>query len=89
MTKTKTLMLAAFAALSVGACSAIAQDASGGSLDYRSRQNVIAAQKAAIPNRAVVPVPTGASDVGTETGSAHSPAYIYNHHLYEAGGVAG
>ena len=88
MTKTKTLMLAAFAVLSLGAGSAMAQDGDVGG-DYWSRQRVTPAQRAANPIPAVLPVTSGASDVEKETGSAHSPAFILNHKLYGAGGVAG
>jgi hypothetical protein len=88
MTKTKILTLAAFAVLSLGAGSAMAQDGDVGG-DYWSRQRVIPAQRAANPIPAALPVPSGASDVEKETGSAHSPAFILNHQLYGAGGVAG
>jgi hypothetical protein len=57
MTMTKTLMLAAFAALSLGAGTAMAQDGGDGGMDYWSRQNVIAAHRAAAANPAVAPVP--------------------------------
>jgi hypothetical protein len=89
MTNAKTLMLAAFAALSLSAGSAMAQDGSGGGMDYLSQQNVIAAQRAATPNRTLFSVPSGSSDVEQEKGSAHSPEFIFQHHLYGAGGVAG
>ena len=90
MTKTKSLMLAAFAAVSLGAGTAMAQDGSGGGMDYWSQQNVIAAQKAVSgATRIAQPVPSGESDVEQNVGAAHSPSFIFTHHLYGAGGVAG
>jgi hypothetical protein len=88
MTKTTTLMLAAFAALTVGASSAMAQDGGDGGMDYWSRQNVIAARRA-LANPVAAPVQAGSSDVQQERGSAHSAEYIFQHHLYGAGGTAG
>jgi hypothetical protein len=90
MTKTKTLILATFAALSLGGATAMAQDGNGGGLDYWSQQNVIAAQRAAAaPARTTLPVPSGSSDIDVESGAAHSATFILNHHLYGAGGVSG
>jgi hypothetical protein len=88
MTMTKTLMLAAFAALSLGAGTAMAQDGGDGGMDYWSRQNVIAAQRAAAANPAVAPVPAGSSDVEPEMGWAHTATFILQHHLGQTG-VAG
>ena len=35
-------------------------------------------------------IPAGSSDADTmERGSAHTAEYIFNHHLYGAGGVSG
>jgi hypothetical protein len=88
MTQAKTLMLAAFAALSLGVGSAMAQDGGDGGMYYWSRQNVIAAHRA-LANPAAAPVQAGSSDVQQERGSAHSAEYIFQHHLYGAGGTAG
>jgi hypothetical protein len=90
MTTMKTLMLAAFAALTLGAGTAMAQDGGGGGMDYWSRQNMKAIQQGGMQANRTTPVPSGSSDVDTiERGSAHSAEYIFNHHLYGASGVAG
>jgi hypothetical protein len=90
MTTMKTLMLAAFAALTLGAGTAMAQDGGGGGMDYWSQQNMKAIQQRAMQANRTTPVQGGSSDVdATERGSAHSAQYIFNHHLYGASGVAG
>jgi hypothetical protein len=91
MAITKTLILAAAAALSLGTGAAMAQDGSGGGPDYWSMPTIAAAIKAAKNvNRTAAPVQFGASDPDTtESGAAHSATFIFNHHLYGAGGVGG
>jgi hypothetical protein len=88
MTKAKTLMLAAFAAVSLGAGSAMAQDGSDGGMDYPSRLNVVAAQRVAV-RPTLFSVPSGSSDVEQDRGAVRSPEFILQHQLYGAGGVAG
>jgi hypothetical protein len=87
MTISKTLMLAAVAALSLGAGTAMAQDGSGGSFpDYwTARQEAAAARVPA----AAMPVQSGSSDVLPQTGANHSAVFILNNGLYGAGGVGG
>jgi hypothetical protein len=48
MATMKTLMLAAFAALTLGAGTAMAQDGGGGGMDYWSQQNMKAIQQGAM-----------------------------------------
>jgi len=80
MKTTKTLALAALAALSLGVGTALAQDGGGGSFpDYWSQQQL---------KTAPVPVQSGSSDIDT-TGRGLTAGYIFNHQLYGAGGVAG
>jgi len=80
MKTTKTLALAALAALSLGVGTALAQDGGGGSFpDYRTQQQLKMAPEA---------VQSGSSDVDT-TGHGLTAGYILNHQLYGAGGVAG
>ena len=89
MSQTKTLFLAALAAMTLGAGAAMA-DGSGGGPDYWSRQNMKAIQAGVTnPNLAVTPIPSGSSDVEQDTGADHSAQFILQHHLYGAGGVAG
>jgi len=79
MKTTKTLALAALAALSLGVGTALAQDGGGGAFpDYLSQRQ----------NTAPAPIPSGSSDVDT-TGHGLTAGYILNHQLYGAGGVAG
>jgi hypothetical protein len=79
MKTTKTLALAALAALSLGVGTALAQDGAGGAFpDYWSQQ-----LKAPL-----VPVQSGSSDVDM-TRHGLTAGYILNHHLAGAGGVAG
>ena len=91
MAITKTLILAAAAALSLGTGAAMAQDGSGGGSDYWSMPTIAAAMKAAKNvNRTADPVQFGASDADTvESGTAHSPTFIFNHQLFGAGGNGG
>jgi hypothetical protein len=86
MTTTKTLLLAAIAALSLGVANAMA-DGSGGSFpDYQSSLLLNKAPVAAPVVRGDQ-VPAGSSDVDTmQPGTA---TYIFNHHLYGAGGFSG
>jgi hypothetical protein len=86
-----TLMLAAVAALSFGAGAAMAQDGSGfGGPDYWSRATNDAAIRAAANPDSNNQLLFGSPDVqSTEAGAAHSSEYIFNHHLYGAGGVGG
>jgi hypothetical protein len=80
MKTTKTLALAAFAALSLGVGTALAQDGGGGSFpDYRSLQR---------QTTAPAPVQSGSSDVDMARHGL-TAGYILNHQLYGAGGVAG
>jgi hypothetical protein len=80
MKTTKTLALAALAALSLGVGTALAQDGAGGSFpDYQAQQR---------QNTAPVPVQSGSSDVDM-TGRGLTAGYILNHQLYGASGVAG
>jgi hypothetical protein len=78
MKTTKTLALAALAALSLGVGSAMAQDGAGGSFPeyWSQRQNTVPA------------VQSGSSDADT-IGHGPTAGYILNHQLYGAGGVAG
>jgi len=79
MKTTKTLALAALAALSLGVGTALAQDGAGGAFpDYQSQRQ----------NTAPAPVQSGASDIDT-AGHGLTAGYIFNHQLYGAGGVAG
>jgi len=76
----KTLALATLAALSLGVGTALAQDGGGGAFpDYRSQQQL---------KTAPAMIQSGASDIET-TGHGLTAAYILNHHVYGAGGVAG
>jgi hypothetical protein len=87
MNTTKTLMLAAVTALSLGVGSAMAQDGSGGSFpDYQTLREQAALARAPA---AAMPVQSGSSDVLPETGADHSATFILNHDLAGAGGVAG
>jgi len=80
MKTTKTLALAALAALSLGVGTALAQDGGGGSFpDYWSQQR---------QNTAPAAVQSGSSDIET-AGHGLTAGYILNHQLYGAGGVAG
>jgi len=89
MNTTKTLALAALAALSIGVGTAVAQDGGGGAFpDYQSQR--------VLQQRFVAPtVQSGSSDFEPATWELHGPAHnltapeIYNNHLYGAGGVAG
>jgi hypothetical protein len=85
MNTTKTLMLAAVAALSLGVGSAFAQDGSGGSFpDYQTLR------LQARPAQAIqMPVQSGSSDLLPETGADHSATFILDHSLAGAGGVGG
>jgi hypothetical protein len=77
---TKTLALAALAALSLGVGTALAQDGGGGFFpDYRSQQQL---------KTAPAPVQSGSSDIETRANDL-TATYIFDHHLYGAGGVAG
>jgi len=79
MKTTKTLALAALAALSLGVGTALAQDGGGGSFpDYRSQQL----------KTAPAPVQSGSSDIEAPANGL-TAQYIFNHHLAGAGGVAG
>jgi hypothetical protein len=87
MKTTKTLMLAAVAALSLGVGSAMAQDGSGGSFpDY---QTLRLQNQAVRAPASVMPVQSGASDLLPQTGADHSATFILDHGLAGAGGVAG
>jgi len=80
MKTTKTLALAALAALSLGVGTALAQDGGGGSFpDYWSQQQL---------KTAPAPVQSGSSDIETPANGL-TAQYIFNHHLAGAGGVAG
>jgi hypothetical protein len=87
MKTTKTLALAALAALSLGVGTALAQDGGGGSFpDYQSQR--------VLQQRVLTPpaIPSGSSDVEPAwQGPGHNltAPEILNHHLYGAGGVAG
>ena len=89
MKTTKTLALAALAALSLSVGTAMAQDGGGGVFpDYQSQR--------VLQQRFVAPtVQSGSSDFEPATWELHGPAHnltpseIYNNHLYGAGGVAG
>jgi hypothetical protein len=79
MNTTKTLALAALAALSLGVGTALAQDGAGGSFpDYWSQRQTAAP----------APIQSGSSDVETPANGLTAP-YILNHNLAGAGGVAG
>jgi len=89
MKTTKTLALAALAALSLGVGTALAQDGGGGSFpDYQSQR--VLQQRTVTP----APIPSGSSDV-EPAWQLHGPGHnltapeILNNHLYGAGGVAG
>jgi len=83
MKTTKTLALAALAALSLGVGTALAQDGGGGSFpDYQSQR--VLQQRVLTP----APIPSGSSDV-EPIGHGLTAPEILNHHLYGAGGVAG
>jgi hypothetical protein len=85
MNTTKTLMLAAVAALSLGVGSAFAQDGSGGSFpDYQTLR--LQSQAAAAQS---MPVQSGSSDLLPQTGANHTAEFILNNNLAGAGGVAG
>jgi hypothetical protein len=87
MKTTRTLALAALAALSLGVGSAMAQDGGQAYPDYWTRPN-----GAPLPVPAVrdgVAVQSGSSDVDTSTGADHSATFILQHNLAGAGGVAG
>jgi len=82
MKTTKTLALAALAALSLGVGTALAQDGGGGFFpDYQSQQ---------ILKTAPALIQSGSSDIET-TGHGHNltAPEILNNRLYGAGGVAG
>jgi len=89
MNTTKTLALAALAALSIGVGTAMAQDGGGGAFpDYQSQR--------VLQQRTVVPpaIPSGSSDVEPSWqwhGAGHplTAPEILNNHLYGAGGTAG
>ena len=87
----KTLMLAACAALSIGAGTAVAQDGGGGGPDYWSRPTLEAAKKAATNyGHSAAPVDSGSSDAPTrERGAPLTAEFIYSHGLYGAGGMGG
>jgi hypothetical protein len=86
MKTTKTLALAALAALSLGVGTALAQDGGGGSFpDYWSQRQTTA--PAPVINRGSL-IPSGSSDV-EPSGHGLTAPEILNHHLYGAGGVAG
>jgi len=90
MKTTKTLALAALAALSLGVGTALAQDGGGGFFpDYQSQQ-ILKAAPAPVVNSGVSLIPSGSSDVET-TGHGHNltAPEILNNRLYGAGGVAG
>ena len=83
MKTTKTLMLAAVAALSLGVGSAMA-DGSGGTFpDYQS-QRVLQQRQITAPAL----IQSGSSDV-EPIGHGLTAPEILNRHLYGAGGVAG
>jgi len=83
MKTTKTLALAALAALSLGVGTALAQDGGGGSFpDYQSQR--VLQQRVLTPTA----VQSGSSDIETPANGL-TAGYIFNHHLYGAGGVAG
>jgi hypothetical protein len=84
MTTTKTLLLAGFAALSLGVSAAQAQSLvpSSGEGSFFGNQN---RTPAATANRGV---PSGSSDV-TGVGADHDATFILNHRLFGAGGVGG
>jgi hypothetical protein len=94
MNTTKTLMLAGFAALSLGVGTAMAQDGGGGSFpDYQSTAYK-AARDAAVKTVRQAPanatVQSGSSDTDPmESGANHSATFILDHGLAGAGGVAG
>jgi len=86
MKTTKTLMLAAIAALTLGAGSAMA-DGSGGSFpDYQSSLVQRAAQKAAVQG-ANSQVQSGSSDINME--QPGTATFILKHNLAGAGGFSG
>ena len=89
MNTTKTLALAALAALSIGVGTAMAQDGGGGSFpDFQSQR--VLQQRVLTPT-----VQSGSSDFEPAAWELHAPAHnltapeILNNHLYGAGGVAG
>lgn len=86
MTTTKTLFLAAFAALSLGVGAAQAQSLAPSSAEGTYYQNQTAPANV---NRGSAQVQAGSSDVNPDTGADHSPEFIYSHHLFGAGGVGG
>jgi len=80
MKTTKTLALAALAALSLGVGTALAQDGGGGFFrDDSSQQRQTMAPAVS---------QSGSSDIET-TGHGLTAPEILNRHLYGAGGVAG
>ena len=87
----KTLLLAACAAPSIGAGTAMAQDGGGGGPDYWSRPTLEAAKKAATNyGRGATTVDSGSSDAPTRArGAPLTAEYIYSHGLYGAGGTGG
>jgi hypothetical protein len=88
MKTTKTLALAALAALSLSVGTAMAQDGGGGF--FLPDRQVTA--PAPVINLGVSPIPSGSSDVEWQlNGPGHNltAPEILNNHLYGAGGVAG
>jgi hypothetical protein len=87
MTNTKTLMLAAVAALSLTAGTAMARDVG------RFQVRDLFAEPIPLFNQsdfARAQVQSGSSDLlPEEMGANHSAEFILEHHLYGAGGVGG
>jgi hypothetical protein len=91
MKATKTLTLAALAALSLGIGTAMAQDGGQAYPDWQGRRDMNAARQSYVPGTPYNGQPqSGSSDVNTmDSGADHSATFILQNHLYGAGGVGG
>jgi len=91
MKATKTLTLAALAALSLGIGTAMAQDGGQAYPDWQGQRAMDAARPAFVPGTPYnAQVQSGSSDVNTPlTGGDHSATFILRHDLAGAGGVSG
>jgi hypothetical protein len=91
MKATKTLTLAALAALSLGIGTAMAQDGGQAYPDWQGQRAMDTARPGYVPGAPTTgQVQSGSSDVNTpESGADHSATFILQHDLYGAGGVSG
>jgi hypothetical protein len=87
MNTTKNLVLAAVAVMSLGVGTAMAQDGGQAYPEYWSARQGTAPAGATFMRDSSA-VQSGSSDFD-QSGSDHSAAYILNHGLAGAGGVAG